>query len=129
MFSVQGYAKLDAMFVAFRAERLATAEKKQAASGLDSQLPSEDDIEQEFLNKVSQALDPELIVFRIEMDDECEHNQGCSHRENPPPPEGLGFETTQRGSCYDDNEQRDANYYHDKANCDCPLCILDGREC
>jgi hypothetical protein len=32
-------------------------------------------------------------------------------------------------SCYDDNERRPDNYYHDKANCDCPLCILDGREC
>ena len=29
MFSVQGYARLDAMFVAFRAERLAKAEKEQ----------------------------------------------------------------------------------------------------
>ena len=34
-----------------------------------------------------------------------------------------------RLSCYDDNERRPDNYYHDKANCDCPLCILDGRPC
>lgn len=98
MFSVQGYARLDAMFVAFRAERLASAE--QELDGCNGQLPSEDDIEQEFLIKVSQSLSPDLISF-----DQA------------------------RLSCYDDNEVRPDNYYHDKANCDCPLCILDGREC
>lgn len=28
----------------------------------------------------------------------------------------------ENGSCYDDNEYRPPNYYHDKQECDCALC-------
>jgi hypothetical protein len=57
MFSVQGYARLDELFTTFRSERLAQEEKEREESQLDSQLPSEDDIEREFLEIVSKGLE------------------------------------------------------------------------
>jgi len=107
MFSVQGYARLDAMFVAFRAERLAKSEKEQQGLGGEYDVfPSEDDIEQEFLAIVSRSTEREMVAIK--------RNQVIRER---------------RELADDDNERRPDNYYHDKANCDCPLCILDGREC
>jgi hypothetical protein len=99
------------LFNTYRAKRLASAE--QELDGCNGQLPSEDDIEQEFLTIVSRGTEREMVALQ---NNECEHNQGCSHRENPAPPSGTL-------SCYDDNEARPANYYHDKDHCDCSLCI------
>jgi hypothetical protein len=129
MFSIQGYARLDAMFVAFRAERLATAEKELDASAGDGQMPSEDDIEQEFLAIVSRGTEREMVA--------CKRNQVIHEQRERAEASDLAEqidEVTAEGyaarlSCYEDNERRPDNYYHDKANCDCPLCILDGREC
>lgn len=56
MFSVQGYARLDAMFVTYRAERLAKCEK-QLEEGLNFQFPSEDDIENAFLEIITKGLE------------------------------------------------------------------------
>jgi len=140
MFSVQGYARLDAMFVAFRAERLATAEKKLNASKLDGQMPSEDDIEQEFLAIVSRSTEREMVAIKrnqvIRERRELAEASDLAEQIDEVTAEGYADanarvtrEDIARLSCYDDNERRPDNYYHDKANCDCPLCILDGREC
>jgi len=140
MFSVQGYARLDAMFVAFRAERLASAEKKLNASDHDGQMPSEDDIEQEFLAIVSRSTEREMVAIKrnqvIRERRELAEASDLAEQIDEVTAEGYADanarvtrEDIARLSCYDDNERRPDNYYHDKANCDCPLCILDGRPC
>jgi len=141
MFSVQGYARLDAMFVAFRAERLAKSEKEQQGLGGEYDVfPSEDDIEQEFLAIVSRSTEREMVAIKrnqvIRERRELAEASDLAEQIDEVTAEGYADanarvtrEDIARLSCYDDNEVRPANYYHDKANCDCPLCILDGREC
>jgi len=141
MFSVQGYARLDAMFVAFRAERLAKAEKEQQGLGGGYDVfPSEDDIEQEFLAIVSRSTEREMVAIKrnqvIRERRELAEASDLAEQIDEVTAEGYADanarvtrEDIARLSCYDDNERRPDNYYHDKANCDCPLCILDGREC
>lgn len=141
MFSVQGYARLDAMFVAFRAERLAKSEKEQQGLGGEYDVfPSEDDIEQEFLAIVSRSTEREMVAIKrnqvIRERRELAEASDLAEQIDEVTAEGYADanarvtrEDIARLSCYDDNERRPDNYYHDKANCDCPLCILDGREC
>ena len=141
MFSVQGYARLDAMFVAFRAERLAKAEKEQQGLGGGYDVfPSEDDIEQEFLAIVSRSTEREMVAIKrnqvIRERRELAEASDLAEQIDEVTAEGYADanarvtrEDIARLSCYDDNERRPDNYYHDKANCDCPLCILDGRPC
>jgi len=57
MFSVQGYKRLDELFTTFRSKRLARAEQELERSDLDGQMPSENDIEEAFLEIVSEALE------------------------------------------------------------------------
>ncbi len=56
MLSTQGYKRLNEMFETYRATRLAQEERERETNELDWQLPSEDDIEQEFLETIAEGL-------------------------------------------------------------------------
>lgn len=64
MLSTQGSKQLNELFETFRSKRLASAEKELETSKLDGQMPSEADIEQEFLSSVTGAVQRDMVALK-----------------------------------------------------------------